>query len=285
MSTLVRTALSAVKELDTALVRFEQSALDAQHQTTLRCSAAGVRIAGARDLRRAEHQRALAAMQAATNERAAAAAQAACERAQERLVRAERAVRLADQADAALHVALSRFGREANDAIRDGRALLSAARLDLETYLESAGGGVAPGTPPLATGPALPAPAASSGVKDAHVKDVQLSAIDTSDREISAADYQKGYSPDDLKWAYHALHEVVMPGVAAGHGRDYFARRDAAEGRQGTRSYSDTFGGFFGDDAIRLERRGDKYVVTNGYHRIWIAKQMGLQSVPARVVE
>jgi hypothetical protein len=280
MNAGVRTTLSAVAELDTALVRFEQSVLYAQQQATLRCSAAGGHIAAAHDLRRAEHQRAVEALRSATDERAATAARAACERTQDRLARAERAVRLANQADTALHMALSRFSREANDAIRDGRTLLSAARRDLETYLGAGGGGAASSATPLAIPPSFSAPVAISSVKH-----VELSAIDTSDREISAADFQKGYSPDDLKWAYHALHEVVMPGVAAGRGRDYFTRRDAAEGRQGTRSYSDTFGGFFGDDAIRLERRGDKYVVTNGYHRIWIAKQMGLQSVPARVVE
>jgi hypothetical protein len=114
---------------------------------------------------------------------------------------------------------------------------------------------------------------------------VPLSTIDTSDRQISPSDFGKGYSPSDLEWAFKALNEVVLPAVADGEGPDYFQRRDEEEGLVGTRSYSDTFSGFLGgDDVIRLNWVGDRYEVANGYHRIWVANQMGLDSVPARVV-
>jgi hypothetical protein len=53
----------------------------------------------------------------------------------------------------------------------------------------------------------------------------------------------------------------------------------------GTRSYSDTYSGFFGDDnAIRLASSGGRYNIENGYHRIWVARQMEMTHVPARVV-
>jgi len=117
------------------------------------------------------------------------------------------------------------------------------------------------------------------------IREVPISQIDTSDREITEGDFGKGYSPDDLKWALNALEEVVLPALAAGHGRDYFAGRDAAEGRMGTRSYSDTYSGFFSDDnAIRLAWSEGRYHVENGYHRIWLARQTGRSHVPARVV-
>ena len=113
---------------------------------------------------------------------------------------------------------------------------------------------------------------------------VQLSDIDTSDRDIAASDFNKGYSPGDLTWAYEALQEVVLPAVAAGYGAEYFRDRDLREGgRTGTRSYADTFTGFFGHDAIRLHREHDKFVVENGYHRIWVARQSHLNELPARV--
>lgn len=127
-----------------------------------------------------------------------------------------------------------------------------------------------------------------SRVIDANdgVKLVPLSEIDTSDRAIGPEDFEKGYSPADLTWAYHALNEVVLPAVDRGESIDYFQNRDAAEGLSGTRSYTDTYLGFLGhDNAIRLNRAGNTYQVANGYHRIWVARRMGLDAVPARVVE
>jgi hypothetical protein len=115
---------------------------------------------------------------------------------------------------------------------------------------------------------------------------VPLSRIDTSKSGVTGpGDFTKGYSTQDLEWAYGALNEVVLPGLAEGRDPDYFAQLDAGEGRLGARSYSDTYQGFLGgDDTIKLDARPDgTYDVTNGYHRLWVAQRMGLSSVPARV--
>ena len=111
---------------------------------------------------------------------------------------------------------------------------------------------------------------------------VPLASIDASDSGVTGPEsFGKGYSPDDLAWAFDALHEVVLPAVGHGLGAEYFQSRDQAEGLVGTRSYSDTYSGFFGDSAIKLESRGDgTYGVANGYHRVWVAQRLGLDSVP-----
>jgi hypothetical protein len=38
-------------------------------------------------------------------------------------------------------------------------------------------------------------------------------------------------------------------------------------------------------ERIRLTKIGDKCTVENGYHRLTVAKELGLHSIPASVVE
>jgi hypothetical protein len=121
---------------------------------------------------------------------------------------------------------------------------------------------------------------AAPGMPDGFMM-VPLSAIDDSDSKIiDASDFGKGYSPQDLKWAHNAFIDVVLPTLSHGGSIDELRARDAAEGRVGVRSYADTYSGFLGDSAIKIN--GDM-TVSNGYHRIWVAKQMGLDSVPVRL--
>ncbi|HIC87994.1 MAG TPA: hypothetical protein EYP04_01110 [Anaerolineae bacterium] len=35
---------------------------------------------------------------------------------------------------------------------------------------------------------------------------------------------------------------------------------------------------------MRLNKMGDRYQVVNGYHRLFIARQLGIKTVPARVI-
>ena len=110
---------------------------------------------------------------------------------------------------------------------------------------------------------------------------VKLSAIDDSDSKIvGAQDFGKGYSPDDLKWAHDAFIDVVLPTLSQGGTIDDLRARDMAEQRMGVRSYADTYYGFLGDSAIKVNHNG---TVANGYHRVWVARQMGLDSVPVKI--
>lgn len=110
---------------------------------------------------------------------------------------------------------------------------------------------------------------------------VPVADIDDGDSNITGPEsFGKGYSVQDLTWAHDALLDVVIPTLAAGGTLDDLRARDAAEGRQGTRSFADTHAGFLGHDAIRLD---SDMTIANGYHRVWVAKRMGLQSVAVRV--
>ena len=192
---------------------------------------------------------------------------------------AQTALRVAELARSRFQAPRTRYGRECVRLNADAKHLLSTMSADLESYLQ--GSRARPSSTP--TGSRQTSSGADSQSLPEGWAHVPLNAIDDSDSPVSDAEsFGKGYGPDDLRWAFGALHEVVLPAMSKGRGADYFHQRDQLEGRVGVRSYSDTFSGFFGKDAaIKLDPRGDgTYTVTNGYHRIWVAKQMGLNSVP-----
>ncbi|MGH9931922.1 MAG: hypothetical protein ACREA9_22205 [Pyrinomonadaceae bacterium] len=58
---------------------------------------------------------------------------------------------------------------------------------------------------------------------------------------------------------------------------------------QGASIFSDTdlrfFDLYFGSDHIRVDKVGSSYDVTNGRHRLWLARQQGVRALPAQVNE
>lgn len=209
----------------------------------------------------------------------------AVEQARERLQCCQQAMQLVEQANARLVSSQARYSREMLAASREGQALLAAAASDLGVYLGMSfgdTGGSAALSAPSSAPSIAPVPGAPAGYAS-----VPLALIDASTNSTvtGRGSFGKGYSPEDLSWAYTTLREQVLPAMSAGHGLDYFQARDQAEGRMGARSYTDTFLGFFGDNnAIRLERQADgTFRVGNGFHRIWVAQQLGLDTIPAKI--
>jgi hypothetical protein len=186
----------------------------------------------------------------------------------------------------------------------EGQRQLAEKLGRLDAYLGGAAGSTVmstAGNGSWSGGSGYPGPSASDGPGDAlngatavglcpiagaprEFAELPLDIIDDEGGVTGPESFQKGYSPDDLAWAFQALHEVVAPAMAEGMGADYFADRDRVEGRMGCRSYADTYSGFFGGDAIRVSQRPDgRWEVENGRHRIWVARRMGLDAVPGWV--
>ncbi len=114
---------------------------------------------------------------------------------------------------------------------------------------------------------------------------IPLGKCEDGDRVRGPSDFGKGYSPDDLEWGVTALYEKVLPRVTRGGDVAGLLRdSDVGQGRYGLRSLSDTYSGFFGDSAIAVDRTPNgRFDITNGAHRIWVARQMGVTHLPARV--
>lgn len=113
---------------------------------------------------------------------------------------------------------------------------------------------------------------------------VPIAEIDLSDSYV--------HSPDDFHKISHAemvagirtLEAVVRPAVEQGKDADYFSDLDAQQGLSDSQGYRRIYDAFYGQDAITLERAGNGYQVLNGFHRLYIARELGITSLPARVI-
>jgi hypothetical protein len=139
---------------------------------------------------------------------------------------------------------------------------------------------------PAPSAPAAQAPGSTgaSGWVDQGVQAIAVDQIDLTQSPVQGlADFHK-ITPQEVTIGFQKLQTVVAPAVAQGHGADYFAQLDVAQGLSGEDGYQHIYEVFYGGDAIRLNKVGNSYDVVNGYHRLYIARQLGLKSVPAHVI-
>jgi len=211
-------------------------------------------------------------------------------RAEEAVRKAEAALRAAETTRNDMNARLSARTSQIARQVGQGRQFLDARLRELGEYTAIGAGGTftsgtsgkvsSAGTASVSGGAALLRPAGLP----AGFAMVPLSLIDNSSNRVTGPqDFRKGYSPQDLAWAFQAFRDVVLPGLAVGATADTFRQRDQSAGLQGTHSYSMTHSQFLGKgDAIRLNRQPDgTYQIANGQHRIWVAQQYGFTHVPA----
>jgi hypothetical protein len=117
------------------------------------------------------------------------------------------------------------------------------------------------------------------------IQDVPLNDIDLSDSYLkSDADYKK-VAREEMVLGLKRLEEVVRPAVLKGADADYFYALDEAQGLDPAHGYHNLYLVFYSNNScIKLERVGDKYHVNNGYHRLAVARELGLTTIPAQVV-
>lgn len=108
---------------------------------------------------------------------------------------------------------------------------------------------------------------------------VDLNSLPNPDLE-ERSDFHK-VSLDDMKSGVEKL-ETILPLILDGEGFDsqYWSERDKHEGLEYSQGYQVVFDAFFGQDPIYIDTSGDNINIINGRHRIWVAKQLGLESIP-----
>ncbi len=125
---------------------------------------------------------------------------------------------------------------------------------------------------------------AAGGWSNLGIRTVSISNIDVSDSPVhGAADFHK-VSEAQMIDGLKKLRDVVQPAVEAGHGADYFRRLDAEQRLPNELGYLRVFEAFYGQDAITLARLDAGYDVINGYHRLFLARQLGFNALPARII-
>jgi hypothetical protein len=116
--------------------------------------------------------------------------------------------------------------------------------------------------------------------------DIPVDLADFSDNPILDGFHRGGADIADYRWAIETWETVVRPGVLSGKTRDDFQRRDAAQGRYvGMRRTAGVYDMFLGDDPIAISRRPDgTFDVGSGRHRIAVARELGINHLPGRIL-
>lgn len=120
---------------------------------------------------------------------------------------------------------------------------------------------------------------------DSGIQNVSLDAIDVQDSYVETPDDFKKVSHEEMTRGMEVLESEVRPAVEQGFDADHFREVDQARGVDYAHGTQRVYEAFYGDEPIRLNRIGDRYEVVNGYHRLYVAREMGLDTVPARVIE
>ncbi|MFX1355112.1 MAG: hypothetical protein ACFFGP_14250 [Promethearchaeota archaeon] len=121
--------------------------------------------------------------------------------------------------------------------------------------------------------------------EDRGIQDVSVDHVDLSDSPVQdAGDFHK-VSHEEMVDGFRKLEEEVRPAVAKSADADDFSRLDEDRGLDYEHGYRRVYDAFYGNNSIRLDKVGDSYSVVNGYHRLAVARELGLKTVPARVIE
>jgi hypothetical protein len=120
---------------------------------------------------------------------------------------------------------------------------------------------------------------------DRGVIDVDVRKINLSDSSVHGPEDFKKVSHEDMVNGFNKLENEVRPAVRSGADKDYFFQSDQANQLEYKDGHQRIYESFYGQDSIRLNRVGDNYEVVNGYHRLYVAKELNIQTIPARVVE
>lgn len=120
---------------------------------------------------------------------------------------------------------------------------------------------------------------------DMGVCDVPVREIPSPEGIHNSQDFLK-VSESEMRTGLARLQEM-KPIIDSGEGMDsdYWGRVDAEKGFDYEHGYRRVYDAFYGHDAIRLVKDGDKYDIINGRHRIWLAKRMDIETLPARVIK
>jgi hypothetical protein len=179
----------------------------------------------------------------------------------------------------------------ADNQMNGARTFLRAKVQELQRYLATAalsdGGSVPAGVPPRASETsAAPTSVGASRFREKGIISVPLDSIALGESEVAGEDDYHKVPYETMLEGVRRFDREVRPAVERGAGSDYFREKDRQTGATYEHGLERLYDAFYGGEAIRLTRMRDgRYDVTNGYHRLRAARDAGLRSVPASVVE
>lgn len=119
---------------------------------------------------------------------------------------------------------------------------------------------------------------------DHGIIDVPVADLPMPEDVDSQDDFNHHISWDDAKSATERLPQIQQE-VKNGKGRDDFHLEDQQQGLDYSQGNERIFDLYYGSDPVVLDKIGEKYDIVSGRHRVYAAKALGLESIPARVKE
>lgn len=102
---------------------------------------------------------------------------------------------------------------------------------------------------------------------------------------LSEGDFRK-YSYAEMQEGARRFDLEVRPAVEAGAGRDFFKQKDREAASDYEHGLERLYDSYYGSEPIRVTRmKSGRMEVTNGRHRLFVAKQAGIATVPVSLVE
>lgn len=117
---------------------------------------------------------------------------------------------------------------------------------------------------------------------DEGIQDVSVETLPQPEGIGGDEDFKK-ISREEMQDGLEKLQEM-KPIIDSGQGAssDYWANVDASNGASYADGYRRVYDAFYGSDAIRIVDDRGQIDIINGRHRIYLAKEMGIESLPAR---
>lgn len=285
--TEVRTHDEALSSVDTALRTWSVEITGVLTQA--QSAAGGARAQVEAAIRRLDsHVAALEAMLAAADEDGRLRLQSRLHRARETLGNARRAGARISHVETRIKSLSRAHVSTSSQDVASARAQLAAMARALGDYRSGGagiGGGGDGGAPPSATAAKSVTAMADAGLTDLDVNSAALDENPILDDNRTQGTFGKGgLSRSDYRWAVQTWDDTVGPGIAAGKTRQDFVDRDERSNAQPLRRTADVYDMFLGSDRIRVDRRPDGSLdVVNGRHRLLIARELGIRTLPGQV--
>jgi exonuclease VII small subunit len=120
---------------------------------------------------------------------------------------------------------------------------------------------------------------------DEGIKFVKVADLPEPEGISGQADFRK-ITESRVRAGIEKLQEMkpLIEG-GAGASSDYWADYDKRRGLGYAEGYQQVYDAFYGSDCIKVNNDQDAYDIDNGRHRIWLAKRMGVEQLPMRVVK